>query len=230
MENFGGVFMGATLLSAHSTLGGAKSVFVKLAGSGKDDLLFPAHGGRLMNPFLGAARIFAGDLFEYRTDENGEEPEVYLLKTYEVVSISGTTAVIKKDNYKHIPFVGDSLMVAPSEIGGTGTDATVTAVKVNASGNWELTLSAALTASAGDVLVESDGEGTMLVKNINSVASCDYDCYYQPSTGDTDWDGARYHISPALGGIMYISKMSPLPACVLALNECKVNGWFKVAL
>lgn len=230
MNNFFGAFLGTTLIQSQGQLGGARSVFVKLAGSGKDDLLFPTHGGKLMNPFKGAARIFAGDLFEYRTNEKGEDPVVYLLKTYKCVSASGATIVIENDGYKHVPFVGDVLMVAPSQIGGAGNGATVTAVKTNADGNWEVTLSAALAGAANKVLVEGDGAGNMLVKNINAVAACDYTCGYEPATDDNDFHGARYHISPALGGLMYIHKMSPLPECVLALNTCKVNGWFKVAL
>lgn len=225
--------MGTTLLQSHGSYGGAKSVFVKLGGSGKDDLLFPTHGGRLMNPFKGAARIFAGDLFEYRTDANGENPEVYLLKTYKVKSQSGTTVVIYKDGYKHIPFVGDVLMKAPNVIGGTGKAYTVSAVAVNSDGNWELTFNTAIDSVVdGDVLVEAKeeaAEGEMLVKVVNSVAACDYDCFYAPAVDANDWEGARYHISPALGGLMYTNKMSPMPACVLSLNKCDVNGWFRVS-
>lgn len=222
--------MGTVLLQSHNTLGGAKHVFVKLAGSGKDDLLFPTHGGQLKNPFKGAARIFAGDLLEYRTDENGQNPELYLLKTYLVKSVSGSTVEIVNDSYKHVPFVGDSLMVAPDEIGGAGTEATVTAVTKNEDGNWVVTLSAALSAAENDVLVEGDGDGNMLVQTINAVAPCDYDCFYEPAVSDDDFEGARYFMSPALGGLMYINRMSPMPACVLALNKCNVNGWFKVSL
>ena len=51
---------------------------------------------------------------------------------------------------------------------------------------------------------------------------------YNPANGEDDFEGARYMYTPALGGVMYISKMSPLPACVLALNQSKINGWFKI--
>lgn len=221
--------MGATLLQAHQTIGGARSVFVKLEGH-KNELVFLPHGGKLKNPFNGAAKIFAGDLFEYRTDTNGENPELYLLKTYKVKSQSSTKVVIYKDGYKHIPFVGDVLMKAPSAIGGTGKAYTVSAVAVNTEGNWELTFSTAIdTVVDGDILVEAEAAsatGTMLVKNINAVASCDYDCFYAPASGDADFDGARYHLNPIAEAVMFIHKMSPLPACVLALNQSNVNGWF----
>lgn len=229
----GGVNLGTTLLQSHQTIGGARSVFVKNASRHKDDLSFLPHGGRLMNPFKGAAKIYAGDLFEYRTDANGDNPVVYLLKTYKVKSQSSTKVVIYKDGYKHIPFVGDVLMKAPSVIGGTGKAYTVSAVAVNAEGNWELTFSTAIdTVVDGDILVEAEAAsatGTMLVKNINSVAACDYDCFYAPASGDDDFDGARYHIAPIAEAVMYINKMSPVPACVQALNLCNVNGWFMVS-
>lgn len=227
MSKFGGSFIGTTLLRSHEVLGGARSVFVKLGGV-KNELVFPTHGGKLMNPFRGKAKIYAGDLFEYRTDANGENPEVYLLKTYLVKSVSGTTVELYKDGYKHVPFVGDSLMVAPAAVGGAGTEATVTAVTINAAGNWEVTLSAALTAADQDVLVEGDGAGSMMVKNINAVAPCDYDCFYDPTLASDPWSDAEYLLSPALSGLMLQAKMSPMPACVLALNQCNVKGWFKV--
>ena len=169
---------------------------------------------------------------EYRTNANGEKPEIYLLKTYKVKSQSGSKVVIYKDGYKHIPFVGDVLMKAPSAIGGAGKAYSVTAVSVNADGNWELTFSTAIdTVVDGDVLVEAEGVGAaknMLVKAINCVAPCDYDCVYDPASGDSDWEGARYFLTPALEGLMYVSRMSPVPACVEALNKCNVNVWFAV--
>ena len=223
--------MGTTLLQRHETIGGARSVFVKLQGV-KNDLVFPTHGGQLKNPFKGKAKFYAGDLMEYRADATGQNPEIYLLKTYKVKSQNGTKVVIYKDGYKHIPFVGDILMKAPSVIGGTGKAYTVTAVALDADGNWELTFGTAIdSVSDGDVLVEGEEVGAskaMLVKRINAVAPCDYDCFYEPSTGDNDFDGARYIMVPALIGTMYVGKMSPVPACVLALNKCDVNGWFKV--
>ena len=68
----------------------------------------------------------------------------------------------------------------------------------------------------------------MLVKNINAVTPVDCDMFDAPAVDDNDFDGARYTLTPALGGIMYTNKMSPLPACVLKLNQSKVNGWFQI--
>ena len=226
-----GAFRGRKLIQRHGTVGGAKSVFVKLQGI-KNELVYPTFGGQIMNPFKGAAKMFAGDLCEYRTNDEGVKPEIYLLKTFLVKSVSGTTVNVVKDAYKHTPFVGDKIGVAPSEVGGAiDTVATITAVKVAKVGKvdvWELTLSETLTASENDVLVEADDSNKMLVKNINGVIDADCDMLDAPATGDDDFDGARYMYTPALGGIMYTHKMSPLPACVKAKNISKINGWFQV--
>ena len=150
-----GAFRGRKLIQSHGAVGGAKSVFVKLQGN-KNDLMYPTLGGPIKNPFKGAAKMFAGDLCEYRTDEKGFKPEIYILKTYEVVSASGTTVNIVRDGYKHIPFVGDKIGVAPEEIGGAMEAVTVSAVvksKVGEVDVWALTVSGAVSASKGDILV-----------------------------------------------------------------------------
>lgn len=227
-----GAFRGRKLIQRRGEVGGAKSVFVKLQGI-KNELVYPTHGGRIMNPFKGAAKLFAGDLCEYRTNEKGVKPEIYILKTYEVAEASSaaTTVKIVKDQYKHIPFVGDMLGVAPNAIGGSVTaTATVTAVSTGKVGDvdvWVLTLSTAITASKGAVLVEAK-DGKMLVQNINGVIDADCDMLDAPATDDEDFDGARYMYTPALGGIMYTHKMSPMPECVKKLNISKINGWFQI--
>jgi hypothetical protein len=229
-EYYVGYFRGRKTIQRRASVGGARSVFVKLQGN-KNELVYPTFGGFIQNPFKGAGKMFAGDLMEFRTDENGVNPELYFLKTYLVKSASGTTVNIARDGYKHVPFVGDKLGVAPAEIGGAMEANTVTAVKqavVDGVDVWALTMSAAITAKEGDILVEAGEDGKMLVKAINAVAPTDLDMKDAPATGDEDFDGARYSYTPALGGLMYINKMSPLPECVLALNAAKVNGWFQV--
>ena len=235
-NGYNGVFLGRSLFQAKGDTGGAKHVFVKLQGE-KNNIVYPTFGGRVMNPFKGAAKIFAGDLAEFRTDADGLNPQYYILKVYKVKSVSDTTVNLYRDRYTHIPFVGDILMVAPDTIGGTGTAVTVTAVKKGNDGandTWVLTTDTALTATDGDVLVEADKTGAsakMLVKNINSVAGCDYDFLYSPvaSTDDDDEFGeARYNVALQLGGLMWKSKMSPIPPCVEIFNQANVNGWFEV--
>lgn len=237
-NGYNGYFAGRALFQANGDTGGAKHVFVKLQGV-KNELVFPTFGGFVKNPFKGAAKLFAGDLMEYRTDENGLNPEIYLLKVYKVKSASGTSVKLYRDRYTHIPFIGDILMKAPDAIGGTGSAVTVTAVsKGNDSGQdtWDLTVSEALTATDNDILVEADKTGSgakMLVQNINAVASCDYDFLYSPVANPVDDDDefgkARYLLTPALGGLMYKSKMSPVPACCEVFNQANVNGWFEVS-
>lgn len=239
-----GNFYGRAVIARSGKIGGAKDVFVKLGGV-KNQQVFPTFGGTVKNPFKGPAKLYAGDLAEYRTDANGVNPEYYILKTYLVVAQSSTTVKIAKDGYKHIPFVGDILMKAPAAIGGAGVAATVTAVSVAKEGKqdvWVLTMSAAITLAVGDVLVEAEANPDttgdtdthrMVVKNINSVCSCDYDFRFPANGYDPTEDGyvegdASYDVTLALGGLMYTHKMSPMPACVLALNTAKVNGWFEV--
>lgn len=230
-----GVFFGAVMLQASAKIGGAKSVFVDLEGV-KNDLTMPSWGGQIMNPFKAPAKFYAGDLFELRFDDKGENPKLYLLKTFKVKSSSGTTLKIYRDGYSHVPCVGDVLMKAPATIGGTGAQAsTVSAVVAEQDGGkdvWTLTVSAAITASDGDILVEAEGEnatGKMLVKTINSVAPCDGDFVYMPTTGTTtDANSVRMYYTPVMHGTMYIHKMSPMPKCVLDLNKSRFNGWYEV--
>lgn len=229
-----GVFYGRTLVSTDKKKGGARHVFVPIGGI-TNQLVFPPFGGRLMNPFPGAAKLYAGDLFYLKYDDNAEHPEYYALKTYEVYSASGTTINIVRDGFRHIPFVGDVLTVAPDEIGGTGAALTVTAVKkgkVDSQDVWVVTTSAAAAgATKGTILVECDADGAMLVKDINGVAPYDYDFQYDPAADpedDDDFDNARYLLTPVLGGRMYTNRMSPLPECVKKLNTAKINGWFEV--
>lgn len=226
-----GAFRGRKLVQTSGEIGGARAVFVKIKGI-KNELVYPTFGGKVMNPPKGSGfKFFAGDLFEYRTNEKGVAPEIYLLKTYLVHSVSGAVVNIVRDGYKHKPFVGDVLGVAPDSIGGDMTAQAITAVSATVVDNvpvWACTMAAALEADANDVLVEADADGKMLVKNINAVADSDGDMLDAGAVGDDDFEGARYHYTPALGGIMYAHKMSPIPACVLALNQSKINGWFQI--
>jgi hypothetical protein len=231
MHDYVGVFRGRKTIQRSATIGGARSVFVKLQGN-KNELVYPTFGGYIMNAPKGAPfKFFAGDLVEYRTDENGVNPEIYILKTFLVESASGTTVNIVKDGFKHIPHVGDKIGVAPEEIGGEMTAVTITAVKPSKVGSvdvWAVTTNTALTTKKDDVLVEADADDKMMVKHINAVCPTDLDMFDAAATGDEDFDGARYSYTPALGGIMYTNKMSPLPECVKKINQAKVNGWFQI--
>lgn len=231
-----GYFPGRSLVQQGASLGGARQVFYKISKI-KDELVHPTGGGQLMNPFPGAAKLYAGDLFEYRCDDKVENPKIFALKTYKVVSASSTTVNIERTPYSHKPFVGDVIGIAPDEIGGEMTAKKVVGVAATATTDgkkvWALTMEAALTgAKAGDVLVEADGTGNMLVKRVNAVAPWDYDFQWSeaadPSSSDSDFERARYFLTPVLGAEMYIHKMSVMPKCVLDLNISNISGVFKV--
>lgn len=236
----GGVFTGNVLIQAKSELGGSRNVFVKLQSSAKNGLVYPTIGGVLTNPFKGHAKIYAGDLLEYNPGiESDGGATVKVMKTYEVAKAASTTEVlIKRDGFRHIPFVGDILMVSANKVDGTGTGVTVTAVeKTNdsvAGDVWKLTVSAAVTASIGAVLVEADKVGAgakAVVTNPNCYAPCDYDFVFNPASASDKFDGARYLFTPCLANestVLYKAKMSPIPAGVLALNRSKVQGWFSL--
>lgn len=234
---FAGVNLGNTLIQASGSIGGHKHVFVKLQNSNKGQQSFPTVGGVLANPFKGKAKIYAGDLLEYNPGIDGDTgATVKLLKTYVLADTASTTEIyIVRDGYKHVPFVGDSIMVAPAKLTTKGTAVTITAVEATTDTTkgdvWKITVSAAITGSKGDVLVEANSDGSMVVTNPNAVALCDYDCLYDPAASNTDYEGARYLITPGLGsecGYLYEAKMSPLPATIKALNTSKVSGWFKL--
>lgn len=234
-----GVFMGTVLIQGNAQIGGTKYVFVPLEGV-KNEQTFPLFGGKVMNPFPGEAKMYAGDLVEYRPNISNEDlgSEIWLLKTYKVaknVGSTDTTVFIERDPFKHIPFAGDILMKAPNTLTGTGIANDVVSVEETVEGNknvWKLTFSATIGAlSAGDVLVEGAEKGAskkMLVPNPNMVLNVDYDFMFAPSKSSSDYKGARYEMTPTMHGIMFTHKLSPMPPAVLALNKSRVDGWFEI--
>ena len=234
MSEIIGTFRGTTLRQSKGNYGGARSVFAKFKGI-KNELVYPYNGGIIKNAPKGEGfKFFAGDLMEFRTNDKYAKPEIYLLKTYLVESVSGTVVNIVKDGFKHKPFVGDKIGVAPETIGGEMTPATITAITIGKVGEqevWACTLDTAISgAKKGDVLVEADENGTMLVKQINAFADCDGDLPYAGAEDvNSDFEQAKYLYIPAVGGVyIYIHKMSPVPACVLKENKSQFNGLFKL--
>ncbi|MGN0929687.1 MAG: hypothetical protein ACI4N3_03545 [Alphaproteobacteria bacterium] len=235
MSEIIGTFRGTILRQTKGEFGGARSVFAKFKGL-KNELVYPYNGGIIMNPPKGTGfKMFAGDLMEIRYDADYANPSVYLLKTFLVESVSedSKTIGIIKDKFKHKPFVGDKIGVAPAVIGDTMTSGTITKVvsaKVGDTEVWSITLDTALTgATKGDILVEADEEGKMLVKAINAFADSDIDLPYDSNEGDDEYEKAKYAYVPAVGGVyIYIKKMSPIPPCVLKENKSQFNGLFKL--
>ncbi len=232
MSEIVGTFRGTVLGQTKGKLGGARNVFAKFKGI-KNELVYPYNGGKIVNAPKGTGfKFFAGDLMEFRTNDKYAKPEVYLLKTYLVESVSGSVVNIVRDGFKHKPFVGDKLGVAPDEIGGAMTAATITKVenaKVGEVEVWACTMDSALTADKDAVLVEAGEDDTMLVKQINAFADCDGDMPYDSTEGDDEFEKAKYFYTPAVGGVyIYTHKMSPLPKCVLDVNVSQFNGLFKL--
>lgn len=232
-QKIGGVFLGRAKVVKKSANGGARHVFAQIKGL-HNELVFAPWGGVLANPFPGPAKIYAADLFNIVYDDKCENPKLYVLKTYEAVSATGTTLNLVRDGYHHAVFVGDKIGVAPAEIGGAMTAANVVAVtktEVDGKKVWQLTMDTALTVSAGDVLVEADADDKMLIKDINSAAPCDYDFVYEPVADpddDDDFENADYALTPVAGVLAYTHRMSVLPECVKKLNESKWNGIFRI--
>ncbi|MGN0280798.1 MAG: hypothetical protein ACI4B3_00665 [Prevotella sp.] len=229
-----GTFAGSVLAQASAEIGGWRHVFYLPQGP-RPAPQYPMHGGILVNPFKGHGKIFAGDLIEHTLDGKCK-----LLKTYEVAKQStGTTIYISSgatENgqiFRHIPFVGDILMVAPEAIDGEGTGVTVTAVEITKDekgkqDGWKITVSATLgSLEAGAVLVEATKAGadaTAVVTNPNCYAEVDYDCPFIPATGDADFDGARYFLTPTMMRgveLAYIDRMQPLPASIKNMEKFK---------
>lgn len=229
-----GVFLGRVFGAKASRQGGARLVFAQIQGL-KNDLVFMPFGSKLYNPFPGQAKIYAGDLLEFQLDDKAQNPKMYVLKTYEVHSAKGTQLNLVRDGYHHVPFVGDKLGIAPEQIGGAVEEMEVIAVMkdtIDGKKVWTLTLKKAPTTAPqpDDILIEAK-DGKMLIKKINAVAPCDYDFCYAPvadPTADDDYDDAIYEFTPVIGGLMYTHRMSVMPKCVLALNESKLNGIFKI--
>ena len=229
-----GTFFGAVMLQADTAIGGHRSVFVDLLGN-KNELDAPSWGGQLQNPFKRPAKFYAGDLFELRYDEKGESPKLYLLKMFKVKSTSdNTTIVLYKDGYSHVPCVGDVLMKAPKTFATKGKGYTVNNIE-EAEDSWTITLAGAIDAVAdGEILIEAASESTTalpLLQTVNSVAPCDADFVYMPTTNvTTKSKDAKMFYTPMMHGIMYKHKMTcgKLPECVEALNKSRFNGWYEV--
>lgn len=79
------------------------------------------------------------------------------MRAWTVLSVDGDAVTVDAGWLAPKAKVGMALMVCPSEIGGTGAAAAVTAVE-EADGGVKLTV-AGIGAAEGDILVEADAEG-----------------------------------------------------------------------
>lgn len=233
-----GTFQGSVIVMTKDGIGGYRHVFYHPDG-GRIHPVHPLYGGVLLNPFPGNGKIYASDLIEHSLDGTCK-----LLKTYEVAKATTEatdTAIYissgkcaQGEVFRHIPFVGDNIMVAPDKIDGTGTAVTVTKVEKTFDATdgkqdgWKVTLSATLGSLAkGDILVEAAEAGSSkkaMVTNPNCYAEADYDCPFVPATGDSDFDNARYLFTPAMmygDERAYIDRMQPLPTSIKSMEKFK---------
>lgn len=202
---------------------GGRSVWVKDSnGENRKNVLL---GGTILNPNKGFGHLWAAQLVQYTPAEG-----CYIFRSFEVVSATGTTVVIKGDGFSDAPEVGMLLMVAPDDETSTGQSAKVTAVEYDADNAvFNVTVDTALTADEGDILVEALGDeasasANVLVPNPNTFVEADHDLL--PTEGYGLDGTANYSISTVHDKEAWIVKMQPLPKYVLKKNRSYIKGIF----
>ncbi len=134
-----------------------------------------------------------------RLDKSGGT--LIAIRTFEVSDASTTTKV--KVYAANVPVVGDKVIIAPETLDGTGTGFNVAAIGAEVDGKVELTLNAAITAAAGNILVIADKQGADAVIVATSNGLLRHDVVKEE--GDTIGTGAcvddgriREDIAPSL--------------------------------
>lgn len=230
----GAIMNGGVMLQAEGSIGGQRYVFAGLEALTKNAFVHPPIGGQLVNPFLGPAKIYAGDLIEHDLGmANGKGATIKILKAYSVAkdttSSTDTTLYIKRDGFVHRIFVGDTIMVGQKDFSTKSTGVTVTAVEIGTitdeGDSWKVTLSATLgSLKAGAVLVEAASAGSSvlpMVTNPNCFAPNDYDFPFYDIGGDK-YHKPRYNINFCMlnpDAVMWKDKMGPLAPAVAAMNK-----------
>lgn len=223
---------GRTMFATRDSIAGSKFVFVKMAG--KIPQCRVPIGMRVLNPFTNKAKVYQGDLVEYKIDGTG-----YLLKLFKLakaITAQDTTIYIANDGFSHRPETGNVVMKAPATFATTGAASAISAVTATTylgANVYTATIEAnALgTASAGDYLVEAVEAGSgklMLVQNPNAFIAEDFVFEWGQSSGENDFDGAVYNITPVLHEVAWKDKMTGCPAFLNAINKSKVTGWFEL--
>ena len=230
---------GATIVQPEGKVGGTRYVFAGLEALIKNAFVHPPIGGKLVNPFKGKAKIYAGDLFEhdlgFTAGNDGPGATIKILKAYGVAknTTAGTDTdiYIVRNGFVHIPFPGDTIMVGQKDFKTKAKGVTVTAVEATTDGTagdvWKVTLSAALgTLKAGDVLVEAASAGDSvlpMVTNPNCFAPNDNDFPYYDAGGDK-YHKPRTNINFCMLNpdcVMWIDRMGPVPPAVKAMNKSR---------
>lgn len=105
---------GATIVQTEGKVGGTRYVFAGLEALIKNAFVHPPIGGKLVNPFKGQAKIYAGDLIEhdlgFTAGNEGPGATIKILKAYGVAkattAATDTDIYIVRNGFVHIPFPG----------------------------------------------------------------------------------------------------------------------------
>lgn len=146
---------GATIIQTEGKVGGTRYVFAGLEALIKNAFVHPPIGGKLVNPFKGQAKIYAGDLIEhdlgFTAGNEGPGATIKILKAYGVAKATAaptdTDIYIVRNGFVHIPFPGDAIMIGQKDFKTKAKGVTVSAVEAmtdeTAGDVWKVTLSAA---------------------------------------------------------------------------------------
>jgi hypothetical protein len=87
---------GATIIQTEGKVGGTRYVFAGLEALIKNAFVHPPIGGKLVNPFKGPAKIYAGDLIEhdlgFTAGNEGPGATIKILKAYGVAKATSASS------------------------------------------------------------------------------------------------------------------------------------------
>lgn len=216
--------------------GGTKNVFVQDYSNPMD---YVPKGGVFVTKFEPGDKVYQGDLCEFSLLNR----TIKVLRTFVVaknVTDTDTEILLKRNGYLHIPHTGMNLMKAPSALDGTGAAGAITNVVATTDGVlgdvYSLTIAANALGvlTAGDILVEAVEAGAgkaMYVTNPNTFIKNDLVFNFIQNTSPIDGNvvnGAILNYAPIQHAKCWKALMSPMPACVLAINKSRIDALFEL--
>lgn len=191
-------------------------------------------GGDLLNPKKGFDHFYAGQLAKY-VPGGGLSSDTEGITIYRAFSVTkdeeSTTIELSATGWDDAPEEGMIVMVAPANASTTGQSAKITEVVYDKEEEtFTITVDTALDAEEGDILVEAKGSAasataTPLVDYVNMWILADTDLLPTDDFGIKD---GHYYLSGVSGCAAYIGRMQPLTDYILAQNESKIDGVFKL--
>lgn len=191
-------------------------------------------GGDLLNPKKGFDHFYAGQLGKYVPGGglSAEQEGITIFRAFAVkAATTGTTIQLRATGWDDAPEEGMIIMVAPASATGTGQSAKITAIEYDKEAEkFTVTVDTALTVTTSSILVEATGAAASasakpLVDRVNMWILADEDL--MPTEGFGIENGHHY-LSGVSGCAAYIGRIQPLPAYILAQNESKIDGVFKI--